>query len=100
MSAVTLRPELLIERVEADQRADPLIEWVHGLVRRILDRVPGRQLLSGTGLGHPAHPVFVAGPIGCFVSAALADLRGQNDAACFLTAAGLVATVPTAATGL
>jgi len=62
-----------------------------------------RNLLSGTDLGHPLHPVLTDVPIGAWVMSALLDAAGgpaAEGAADLLVAAGVVAAVPTAAAGL
>jgi len=62
-----------------------------------------RNLLSGTDLGHPLHPVLTDLPIGAWVMSALLDAAGgpaAEGAADLLVAAGVVAAVPTAAAGL
>ncbi len=59
-----------------------------------------RDVLSGTGLGHPLHPALVLGPLGCWVGALTADLTGEPGAARKLTGAGLLLALPAGATGL
>ena len=53
-----------------------------------------RNLLSGTDLGHPLHPVLTDLPIGAWMMSALLA------AADLLVAAGFAAAVPAAAAGL
>src|SRR5919198_5444584 len=63
----------------------------------------GKDLLSGTWLGHPLHPPLTDLVIGAWTSPPLLDLLGGDDAeqaADRLIAAGIVAAVPTAAAGL
>lgn len=67
-----------------------------------------KDLLSGTWLGHPAHPMLTDIPIGAWTSAALLDLveifggssaesrRGSDT----LLGVGVLAALPTAASGL
>ncbi len=62
-----------------------------------------RNLLSGTDLGEPLHPVLTDLPIGAWVMSALLDTAGgpaAEGAADLLVTAGVVAAVPTAAAGL
>ncbi len=65
---------------------------------------PGRvkDLLSGSWLGHPLHPLLTDIPIGSLTSATVLDLlagrRGEH-AADVLVAVGLIAAVPTVAAG-
>jgi nitrite reductase/ring-hydroxylating ferredoxin subunit/uncharacterized membrane protein len=66
---------------------------------------PGRRkdVLSGVGLGHPLHPVLTDVPIGAFTGATLLDLAGRGawePAVQALLGAGLLAALPTAASGL
>ena len=89
-----------LERLEAlDKVARPLARAVGRAVRpRVV-----RNLLSGTDLGHPLHPVLTDLPIGEWVMSALLDAVGgpaAEGAADLLVAAGVVAAVPTAAAGL
>jgi nitrite reductase/ring-hydroxylating ferredoxin subunit len=89
-----------LERLEAlDKVARPLAGAVGRAVRpRVV-----RNLLSGTDLGHPLHPVLTDLPIGAWVMSALLDAAGgpaAEGAADLLVAAGVVAAVPTAAAGL
>jgi nitrite reductase/ring-hydroxylating ferredoxin subunit/uncharacterized membrane protein len=86
-------------RVEGlDRVARPASKAVKRLVRQ------GRlkDLLSGTWLGHPLHPLLTDIPIGSFTSATVLDLIGgrpARKAADALVGLGLVAAVPTAAAG-
>ncbi len=91
---------MFIRWIESDERLEPVVAHVHALVSSTASRLGGRDLLSGSALGHPAHPFLVSTPIGCFTSAMIADLLGQRDAARTLTGAGVLCAVPTAATGL
>jgi nitrite reductase/ring-hydroxylating ferredoxin subunit/uncharacterized membrane protein len=66
---------------------------------------PGRakDLLAGTWLGHPVHPMLTDVPIGAWSSALVLDLMGGGQArraADALVGVGVLAAVPTAATGL
>jgi len=62
-----------------------------------------KDLLSGTWLGHPAHPMLTDVPIGAWTSAFFLDLMGGDaagDAADALVGMGVLAALPTAVTGL
>ncbi len=80
--------------------------WLDATAARVHDLVAAtipdgaRSALSGTWLGHPAHPFLVATPIGLWTGASLLDGLGQEDAARTLVGAGVLAVLPTAATGL
>jgi hypothetical protein len=77
----------LLRRLESDERLDPTVAAVHSRVSTVAARLGGRGVLSGSALGHPAHPLLVSTPIGCFTSAIAADLAGQHDTARMLTGA-------------
>jgi nitrite reductase/ring-hydroxylating ferredoxin subunit/uncharacterized membrane protein len=89
-----------IERVRSlDAVGKVLSEAVSKVVR------PGRtkDLLAGTWLGHPVHPMLTDVPIGAWTSAFVLDLVGGRQArraADALVGVGVLAAVPTAATGL
>ncbi|HET8587663.1 MAG TPA: Rieske (2Fe-2S) protein [Candidatus Limnocylindria bacterium] len=90
-----------IEELELlDSVADPLQQLAKSAVPE------GSQLkdaLSGTWLGHPLHPPLTDVVVGAWTSALLLDLIGGQDAeagADALVAAGVVAAVPTALSGL
>lgn len=89
-----------IERLAAlDRVAKPVAAAVGRAVRPRLVR----NLLSGTNLGHPLHPMLTDLPIGAWSMATLLDWvggRASEPAADLLVGAGAVAAVPTAATGL
>jgi nitrite reductase/ring-hydroxylating ferredoxin subunit/uncharacterized membrane protein len=61
-----------------------------------------RDVLSGTFLGHALHPLMTDLPIGSWTSAMVLDLAGGRDgrkAAQRLIGTGILASLPTAATG-
>ena len=62
-----------------------------------------KDLLAGTWLGHPLHPVLTDLPIGAWSSSFMLDVVGGKDArggADTLLAIGIAASVPTVAAGL
>lgn len=78
-----------LERLEAlDKVAKPLAGAVGRAVRpRVM-----RNLLSGTDLGHPLHPMLTDLPIGAWVMSALPDAAGgpaAEGAADLLVTAGV-----------
>jgi nitrite reductase/ring-hydroxylating ferredoxin subunit/uncharacterized membrane protein len=88
-----------IENVEAlDKAANPLAD----AVGKVVPPGPVKDLLSGTRLGHPVHPVLTDVVIGAWSSAVFLDVFGgdsSEQAADRLIALGLAAVAPTALTG-
>ncbi|MEU5844231.1 DUF2231 domain-containing protein [Rhodococcus sp. NPDC047139] len=90
----------LLRAVESFDVVDRPAERVAQRIRRVLDGSAVDNLLRGSWLGHPVHPLLVTIPIGSWVSAAVLDaMPGQRDASRKLVALGLAATVPTVITG-
>jgi nitrite reductase/ring-hydroxylating ferredoxin subunit/uncharacterized membrane protein len=89
-----------IERASAlDRLADPLT----AAIRSLLPAGPLKDHLSGTWLGHTLHPLLTDLPIGAWTSSLMLDAIGgrqSRPAADRLIAIGIVAALPTAATGL
>ncbi|MFF4489884.1 Rieske 2Fe-2S domain-containing protein [Streptomyces sp. NPDC001544] len=89
----------LLDRLEREPGADPLIE----VLRRGVRAVPlgrGRDVLHGRWLGHPVHPLMVQVPVGSWLSAAVLDLwPGRSREAALLVGVGLAAATPAAVTG-
>jgi nitrite reductase/ring-hydroxylating ferredoxin subunit/uncharacterized membrane protein len=62
-----------------------------------------KDLLSGTWLGHPLHPMLTDVPIGAWTSAAVLDVVGRDrlsPAADALVGVGVLTALPTAVSGL
>jgi nitrite reductase/ring-hydroxylating ferredoxin subunit/uncharacterized membrane protein len=92
----------LAKAIENATVLDGPAEAVAGLVSSTLKPGSFKDLLSGTPIGHPAHPALVVLPIGSWVGASWLDLaggRGSRDAARKLVALGVVSALPTALTG-
>jgi nitrite reductase/ring-hydroxylating ferredoxin subunit/uncharacterized membrane protein len=77
-----------------------------GAAAKAVSQVVGKglvkDLLSGSALGHPLHPLLTDVPIGAFTSATVLDLvagDGAERAADVLVALGLLSALPTAAAG-
>lgn len=86
-----------IERAAVlDVVADPVAESADTVLRPkwLTD------LLSGTPIGHPVHPLLVTIPIGAWTSSLLFDATGQEEAADALVGIGVVSAIPTALAGL
>jgi nitrite reductase/ring-hydroxylating ferredoxin subunit/uncharacterized membrane protein len=90
-------------RLERMEVLDRLARPAASALRPLLRPRAVRNLLSGTNLGHPLHPMLTDVPIGAWTMATLLDTVGGTaaaPAADLLVAAGIVAAVPTAASGL
>ncbi|MFD3698376.1 DUF2231 domain-containing protein [Streptomyces sp. NPDC058646] len=85
--------------IEASSALDPAVRVLRRAVRALpLGRARG--LLRGEPLGHPAHPLLVEVPMGCWLSAGVADaVPGGQRAATVLTAVGLAGVAPAAVSG-
>src|SRR3954468_18136224 len=100
-----MRPvfRFLSDIVERAESLDPASDKTAEVVSKA---VPGgfvKDLLAGTWLGHPLHPVLTDVPIGAWVAAGFLDVFGGEEsrpAARKLIGMGTLAAVPTAAAGL
>lgn len=91
----------LLRRLEDLRAVDGAATAVATTVRKALRGSGAEDVLRGSWLGHPLHPLMVTVPIGAYASAAVLDLApGYSDAARKLTGLGLAATAPTALLGL
>jgi nitrite reductase/ring-hydroxylating ferredoxin subunit len=97
-----IRP--LAERIEELQQLDGAGEALKSLVDRwVPPRSEGKDLLSGTWLGHPLHPVLTDVVLGAWTSSFLLELlpgRRTGKAADRLVDLGILAAAPTALAGL
>jgi nitrite reductase/ring-hydroxylating ferredoxin subunit len=92
----------LVRRIEDFAALDKVAKPVTGLVGKVVQPRVIRNLLSGTYLGHPAHPMLTDVPIGAWTMSALLDIAGgpeTEQAADLLVGAGILSAIPTAATG-
>jgi nitrite reductase/ring-hydroxylating ferredoxin subunit/uncharacterized membrane protein len=92
----------LTDRLEKLDALDGVATPVAALAKKAIG--PGRRkdFLSGVGLGHPLHPVLTDVPIGAFTAATLLDVLGRGawePAVEALLGAGILAALPTAASG-
>ena len=85
------------------ERLDAVARPVAKAVARAVAQRNVKDLLSGSWLGHPLHPMLTDVPIGAWTSAFVLDLLGgrrAQAAADQLVGLGVVAALPTAASGL
>jgi nitrite reductase/ring-hydroxylating ferredoxin subunit len=94
----------LAERIEEIEQLDGAGEALKALVDRYVHpRSEVKDLLSGTWLGHPLHPVLTDVVVGAWTSSFLLDLvpgRRTRKASDRLVDIGILAAVPTALAGL
>jgi nitrite reductase/ring-hydroxylating ferredoxin subunit/uncharacterized membrane protein len=92
------------ERIDSFDGLDALARSLQKKVSQLVPQgSPPGQLLSGTWLGHPLHPVLTDAVIGCWTGAGALDLLGGDrtaSAADRLVGLGILAALPTAAAGL
>ena len=89
----------ILDRVADAAALDKVIEPARRAVQAALPQ-PVKNLLHGTWLGHPVHPVLVHVPVGTWVSAGLLDLFPPfRPAATVLIGTGVAAAVPASLSG-
>lgn len=90
----------LTDRIESSAALDRFADLTANTLDRILPKGKARDIASGVPLGHPAHPILVAIPIGSWSAASWLDLTGgDRKAARRLVALGIVTAIPAALTG-
>lgn len=94
-------PAALAERIERAQELDRPVRALSDAVVRALPAGSRTDALHGVPFGQPAHPALVRLPLGCWSSAVLLDCFPSTEgAALTLIGTGLLASLPSAATGL
>jgi nitrite reductase/ring-hydroxylating ferredoxin subunit/uncharacterized membrane protein len=90
----------MLTRLEQARSLDAASEKLQKIVTSAVRPQALKDLLHGTWLGHPLHPVLVQVPVGSFVSAAVLDLvPGGRKSATTLIAVGTASAVPAIAAG-
>jgi nitrite reductase/ring-hydroxylating ferredoxin subunit/uncharacterized membrane protein len=92
----------VVDTVEGFEFLDKIAEPYAAIVHRVFKPQILRNVLSGTYVGHAMHPLLTDLPIGAWSMATLLDGIGgepSEPAADLLVMAGIVAAVPTAASG-
>ncbi len=104
--ASDMRAPLALQRwiygIEGDPRIDRLADGVRRLGARVGRGTRG-DVLRGQWLGHALHPLLTDFPLGCWLASGMLDLSGRASfrlASQRLVGIGLVATIPTAMSGL
>jgi nitrite reductase/ring-hydroxylating ferredoxin subunit len=90
----------MLSRLEQARSLDAVSDQLQKFVMDVVRPQGLRDLLHGTWLGHPLHPVLVQVPVGAFISAAVLDLLpGGRKSATTLIAVGAAGAVPAIAAG-
>lgn len=90
----------ILNRLEEARSLDGVSDRIQSAVTATVRPQRLRDLLHGTWLGHPLHPVLVQVPVGAFVSAAILDLLpGTRRASTTLVAVGVAGAAPAVAAG-
>lgn len=90
----------ILDRVANVETFDKVIEPARRAVLGALKPPALKDLLHGTWLGHPVHPVLVQVPVGSWVSAGVLDaIPRLRPAASVLIGVGVATAVPAAASG-
>jgi nitrite reductase/ring-hydroxylating ferredoxin subunit/uncharacterized membrane protein len=93
----------LINRLEEAGALDTPAKPLASKVRQLIPADKIKDAISGTGFGHPVHPPLTDLVIGSFLSASVLDVlapRTGGRAARLLIRVGIVASIPTAITGI
>ena len=93
----------LVHLLEGVEDLDALAKPLGAAVAKVVTPGPVKDILSGTWLGHPLHPMLTDLPIGSWTSAFVLDLVGgkrARPAADTLIGFGVLTALPTAAAGL
>jgi nitrite reductase/ring-hydroxylating ferredoxin subunit/uncharacterized membrane protein len=94
-------PAAIAERIERAPALDRPVRALSDTAVRVLPPGPRTDALHGVPFGQPAHPALVRLPLGCWSSAVLLDLfPATQRASATLVGTGLLASLPSAATGL
>lgn len=93
----------LIEKLESSKGLNSLGQTLTNVFAKVVGPGAAKDLVAGTWLGHPIHPVLTDIPIGFWTSAFVLDVLGGREAekgSEILVGLGTLAAVPTAVTGL
>jgi hypothetical protein len=88
--------------LERNRKLDTLVSALAGPAN-LVAKGPARRVLGGEWLGHPLHPALTDIPLGCWTASWFLDVlggRSSRRASQRLIALGLLASLPTAASGL
>lgn len=103
MNALRSRLGGAIRRIERSRALDAPVAAVDPIVSRLTQDDRVKRVLSGAPAGHRLHPALTDVPIGLWIGATLVDLLGGTGARVAsrrLVGLGVLAALPTAATGI
>lgn len=103
MNELSERLGALVQRIEGLDALDAVARAVQPAVQRLTRDDAVKRVLSGTTIGHRLHPLLTDVPIGCWTAASLVDAlawKSGQRAASRLAGTGVLAALPTVATGL
>jgi nitrite reductase/ring-hydroxylating ferredoxin subunit len=90
----------VLDRLSEVSTFDKQLESARTVVNKVLRPQALKDLLHGTWLGHPVHPVIAMVPVGTWLSAGILDLLPQaRPAATALITTGVAASLPAAMAG-
>src|SRR5437588_10583814 len=93
----------VVDRIGEIKALDRVGKAVGDIVDKVVHPGPAKDLLAGSWLGHPLHPVLTDLPIGAWSSSFLLDVLGGKSArhaSDALIGIGILTAVPTVASGL
>lgn len=90
----------LADRLERASALDAVSAPLSAAVAKVLRRPGVTEVLSGSPIGHPLHPLLVTVPIGSWTGAAVLDALRQKKAARTMVGLGVLASAPTVLSGL
>jgi nitrite reductase/ring-hydroxylating ferredoxin subunit/uncharacterized membrane protein len=93
----------VVERLENLSALDVVARAVEPVAQRLTKSDAVKRVLSGAPLGHRLHPMLTDIPIGCWTAASLVDVCAWSSgrrASRRLVGIGILASLPTAATGI
>jgi nitrite reductase/ring-hydroxylating ferredoxin subunit len=89
-----------LDRLSEVSSFDKPLETARSAVNKVLRPQAVKDLLHGTWLGHPLHPVLAQVPVGTWLSAGVLDaIPPARPAAALLIGTGVAVAVPTALSG-
>jgi nitrite reductase/ring-hydroxylating ferredoxin subunit len=90
----------VLDRLSEVPTFDKQLEAARVAVGKVLKPQAFKDLLHGTWLGHPLHPILAMVPVGTWASAGILDLSpATRSAATVLITSGVAASVPAAMAG-